>query len=290
MNKAIKALLAVLLVAVVVLLVIRPWKQEPPDVTAPGIAYLEALEKKDPDAVLEVLRQRRQDELKALREELLRQIRDGEADPFTQFQDSVIMGDSRAEGFWYFGFVDKTRTLTGAGHTILDITKQLDQLEAMNPQYIYMTYGLNDLKIGIWGNSERFAAEYMEAVGKVRERLPDAVIVVSSILPVREKLYEDAAKKLDDPEFTAKLTLEEKLEWQGLRRTREIPAWNTVLAAACAEHNVIFCDGTAVSQANMNLWEGDCIHMKQRFYPHWARELILAALEEGGTHNENIDP
>lgn len=259
------------------------------DVTREGIVYLEMLEQRGSDEVARILRQRHQAELAAQREEMLQQLRDGELSPFGFFQDAVIMGDSRAVGFWYYGFVDEARTLTGHGHTVLDITNQLDTLEAMNPQYIYLCYGLNDLKIGFWGSSDRFVSEYMEAVEKIRERLPDAVIVVNSLLPVTEKVYQNATEKLEDPQYTADLTLEEKLELKGLQRTREIPEWNAKLAQACSEHNVIFADNTAVSEAYMNLWESDGIHMKQTFYPHWAKVMVLAALEEGGTQVEEYD-
>ena len=40
-------------------------------------------------------------------EMLLRQIKAGEQDPFPLFQDAVILGDSRAVGFFYYGFVDR---------------------------------------------------------------------------------------------------------------------------------------------------------------------------------------
>lgn len=280
---------AAVIVAVMLLAIFLHDDGEEVDVTRPGIAYLESLEQKGPEEVTQILRQRHQAELAAQREELLRQLRDGEKDPFGFFQDAVIMGDSRAVGYWYYGFVDEARTLTGHGHTVLDITKQLDTLESMNPQYIYLCYGLNDLKIGFWGSSDRFVSEYMSAVAKIRERLPDAVIVVNSLLPVSEKVYKNATDKLEDPVYTADLSLEDKLELKGLQRTREIPDWNAKLKSACAEHNVIFADNTAVSEAHMNLWEPDGIHMKQTFYPHWARVMVLAALEEGGTQVEEND-
>lgn len=273
------ALAAVVLVAAVLVMALRDDGGET-DVTQAGVAYLEALEKKDPDAVTRVLRQRRLAELAAQREELLRQVKDGERDPFTMFQDAVIMGDSRAEGFWYFGFVDQARTLTGAGHTILDIKNQMAILEEMNPTYIYLCYGLNDIKIGYWGNVDRFVTRYMEYVAGIRERMPEAVVVISSTLPYREK--EDDASA--DP--TEETKSEEDIERE---RMKNIPAWNDALAKACEENNVIFVDNSAICAEYEHLWEMDGIHVKKSFYSHWARNLVIAALEEGGTQVEEND-
>ena len=153
---------------------------------AQGVAYLEALEQQDPDAVDQILRQRRLEQLAREREELLRQIKAGEQDPFPLFQDAVILGDSRAVGFFYYGFVDESRDLTGSGETILDIPKKLDALQAINPRYVYLAYGLNDIKIGHWGSLQAHISEYLDRIQEIRERLPEAVIVISSVLPYHD--------------------------------------------------------------------------------------------------------
>lgn len=253
--------------------------QEAPDITQPGIAYLESLEKKDPDAVAQILRDRYQARLDAQRAQLLEQVRGGTLDPFELMGSAVVMGDSRAVGFWYYGFMEEGHTLTGAGHTVLDITAQMDTLEAMNPQYIYLCYGLNDLKIGFWGSMDRFLEAYAEALEQIRTRIPDAVIVVSSILPVRESVYRDAAEALVDPD--AKLDQDQRIELRGLERLGLVPEWNKALKQVCEEHHIIFVDNTRISQEYAKLLEPDGIHMKKGFYPVWARSLVIAALEEG---------
>lgn len=274
---AICAAAAVLLVSVLAVIGLG---REPEDVTGPGIAYLEALEQKDPGAVDQFLRDRRQAELEAQREELLRQVREDELDPFTLFQDAVIMGDSRAQGFWYFGYVDESRTLTGTGHTILDVANQMDILEQMNPRYVYLCYGMNDVKIGFWGSVDRFVTRYMEYVAQIRERLPGAVVVISSTLPYVEECDEDAEEIMEDPDS------EEAAE---LGRMLQIPAWNEALAKACAENDVIFVDNTAICEGNETMWEVDGIHVKKPFYPLWGKNLVVAALAEGGSSIEETD-
>ena len=286
--KLILALAAVILVAALV--VFLSGGEPQPDGTQAGIAYLESLERKDPDAVAQVLRDRYQAQLESQREELLAQVRSGELDPFTLFGDSVVMGDSRAEGFWYFGFVDEAQTLTGAGDTIMAIRGRLDTLEAMNPQCVYLCYGLNDLKIGYWGSMERFVEKYMEYIAEIRQRLPETTVVVSSILPARAAVYEDATRRLEEPEPGKEPDMDEITELRGLQRLGRIPDWNEALKAACEENDVIFVDNTQISKENEALWEADGIHVKKRFYPHWAKNLILGMLGEGGTQVEENDP
>ena len=228
------------------------------DVTREGIAYLEALEKKDPSGVIQVRRQIHQAHLDAQRDEMIRQVESGEVDPFTLFQDFVIMGDSRAVGYWYFGFVDKARTLTGAGHTIRDIPTQMEELVAMNPRYIYLCYGLNDTSIGYWKTAEEYVTEYMATIADIQERLPDATVIVSSILPARDPAFKRTSK------------------WYN------IPDWSAAVEAACQENGIIFANNDEISKTYANLWDPDGIHVKEAFYPYWATNLILATLQEGG--------
>ena len=245
----------ILLLAVMGVAMSRP---RPDDVTQAGVAYLEALEKKDPNGVIQIRRQILQAHLDAQRDEMIRQVEAGEVDPFSLFQDYVIMGDSRAVGYWYFGYVDKARTLTGAGHTIRDIQTQMEQLVAMNPSYIYLCYGLNDTSIGYWKTAEEYVAEYMATIADIQERLPDAKIIVSSILPARDPAFRRTSK------------------WYN------IPAWSDAVGEACKENGIIFADNDEISATYANLWDPDGIHVKEAFYPYWATNLILATLQEGG--------
>ena len=252
---------------------------------AQGVAYLEALEQQDPDAVDQILRQRRLEQLAREREELLRQIKAGEQDPFPLFQDAVILGDSRAVGFFYYGFVDESRDLTGSGETILDIPKKLDALQAINPRYVYLAYGLNDIKIGHWGSLQAHISEYLDRVQDIRERLPEAVIVISSVLP-----YHDPNARTDgtgETPSSSGSSSTSSLTEADRKRLAQIPEWNRLMADAAREHGVIFVDNSAICQEYKNLWEKDGIHVFKSFYPHWGKNLIVAALEEGGIADES---
>ena len=78
-----------------------------------GIAYLESLERKDPAAVQAVRKEIRAQQIAEQRDELLSKLETGEIDPFSMFKDYVIMGDSRAVGYWYRDYLDNFRINAG---------------------------------------------------------------------------------------------------------------------------------------------------------------------------------
>lgn len=222
-----------------------------------GIAYLEGLEKKDPGAVDQVRKDLYQKKLDAQRDSLLAQLNDGTIDPFTMFKDYALMGDSRAVGFWYRNFLEKNRVLADGGHTIRNISDQMDKLVSLNPSLVFLCYGLNDISIGYWDTKEAYVNEYMQIVQEIQEKLPDATIVVSSILPARDPAFQRSSK------------------W------RNIPEWSAALEQACERNGILFanCDQLAVDHPN--LWDPDGIHFRKEFYPYWASCLVVTLLMEG---------
>lgn len=225
--------------------------------TQAGIAFLESMEAKDPADVDAVRRELYQKRLDAQREELLQQLHSGAMDPFSMFQDYVILGDSRAVGFYYMGFLDESRVLATGGATIRDVETHKESVIALNPSQIFLCYGLNDISIGYWDTAEEYAAEYMQVVADLRDKLPNATVIVSSALPARDPAFERSSK------------------W------RNIPDWNLVLEAACEENGIVFVDNSRISEEYADLWDPDGIHVKKEFYPHWATELVTAALMDG---------
>lgn len=232
-------------------------KKAEDEITAAGIAYLAELEQKDPGVVMQVRKDIYQAKIDAQRDLLVRQLATGETDPFSLFKDYVLLGDSRAVGFWYRNFLDKGRVLADGGHTIRNLAGYVDTIVQMNPSQIFLCYGLNDSSIGYWDTADEYVTEYMQIVNEIREKLPDATIVVSSILPAK------------DPAF------------QKSRKWYAIPEWSAALEEACEANGVLFanCDRLAVDYSN--LWDPDGIHFRKEFYPYWASNLIAAILMEG---------
>ncbi len=250
---------AVLILVIVLIGALSGGSEEQPEILE-GVAYLESLEQKDPGVIEQIRRDIYQQKLDAQRDQLLKKLTSGEIDPFTMFQDYVVMGDSRAVGFWYRDFLDKSRVLADGGHTIRNIEAQMDQLVALNPATIYLCYGLNDISIGYWDTAEEYTAEYISLVKQIQSKLPDATIVVSSILPAR------------DPAFNRS------------KKWRDIPKWSEALGQACRENGIIFADCDQLAEDYPNLWDPDGIHFREAFYPYWASNLIVAKLMEGSAN------
>lgn len=273
------AVLALTVVGAWLFLTVRPAKASGAD-TAAGIAYLEAQEQKDPADVDVFLREREEQrrleeeerrraeeeqraeeereriraERRAEYEARIEAIESGETDIWGEFHDFVILGDSRAVGFYYYDFLEKSRVLAGGGDTILKIGWHMDEIVALQPKYIFLCYGLNDVSIGIWNTKEEYVADLLDYIADLREQLPDAVIVVSSILPARDPAFELSSKWYEIPEFSA------------------------AIAVACEENGVIFVDNTEICETYANYWQPDGIHVRPEFYPYWARNLIVGII------------
>lgn len=266
------ALGLVILLSVWMLRSLPETAEEQDDVVADGVAYLHALEEQEPAQIVELLRQREADRLAqmqeaeraAQRQELIRQIESGEVDIWSNFRDYVILGDSRAVGFYYFDFLDKSRVLADGGHTIRDVEPQLDSIRALQPRYIYLCYGLNDVSIGYWSTEEEYVAEFLEVVAMLREAVPDAMIIVSSILPARDPAFELSSR------------------WY------QIPSFSAALEAACQEQGIAFANNDSISETYAEYWQPDGIHVRPEFYPYWATNLILTTIE-GESHETETD-
>lgn len=242
-----------------------------------GVSYLESVEARDPETVLTTTESNPETDKETeptetsdpngLSEEqiaLIEQVRSGEIDIWSMFHDYVILGDSRAVGFWSFDFLDYDYCLAGGGDTIRNIAEHMDEIIALNPKYIFLCYGLNDVSIGYWSEPEDYAAEIMEIIADLQEKLPEATVVVSSILPAIDPAFELSSK------------------W------RRIPEFSAAVGKACEEAGVIFVDNDAISAEHSDWWQPDGIHVRQEFYPYWAQNLIVALIE-GGVYELNDD-
>ena len=248
----------VVVIAVILILFISRLSSKEQQVsdTAEGIAFLQSLENKDPEAVMEVRRSIEQAKIDAKRDQMIQQLANGDVDPFSYFKDYVVMGDSRAVGFWYRDFLERGRVLADGGHTIRNVESQLDKLVSLNPATIYMCYGLNDTSIGYWDTAEEYVTEYVQVVKTIQEKLPNATIVVSSILPAR------------DPAF------------QRSKKWYNIPDWSAALEKACKANDILFANCDSLAEDYPNLWDPDGIHFREQFYPYWASAMLVATLME----------
>lgn len=249
------ALLLVLLVIFLLLLLPKGDTAAPASLTvqdtAEGLSYLHALEMKDPGEVETILKeQRRQDRL-ALMES-------GELDVWAQLEDAVILGDSRAVGFWYFDWMPQERVLGDAGHRIDLIPDHYETLKALNPAQVFLCYGVNDIGIGYWPAPDLYAAAMDEAVQALQEVLPEADIYICATQRVKEP---------------------------GLSRNsvwHDIPEYNAAMKAMCAEKGYAYVDVDDMLAEHGSLWDSDGIHLQKALYPYWAQRMAMAIYDYEG--------
>lgn len=241
-------LLAVVLIIGIVIFIALSGRNIPTDDLDEGISYITALESQDTSET--------EAEIKAIeKEERKAALENGDLDVWQQFTDSAILGDSRAVGFSYHGFVEDSRVMAEGGATIRDIAGYTEQLKLLNPSSIFLCFGLNDVSIGYWDNVQDYITEQDEILGELQAELPDAVIYVNSIIPAIDPAFERSEK------------------W------RKIPDWNQEIKAHCEENNIPYVDITDTVNEYEDLYDPDGIHMKKEFYQYWAIDMIAEVSE-----------
>lgn len=248
-------LLALLIVLIVALSRSSVEKKEQAAAVSAGVEYLKSLEAKGTAEVEATLKAMRQEALAAQREQRIQELTNGEVDVWSQFEDYVLLGDSRAIGFYYYKCMPQNRVLASGGATIRDVATHMEEIKALNPASVFLCFGLNDVSIGFWHTPEEYAAEYKQVVESLKEAVPGVTVYVSSILPARDPAFERASL------------------W------REIPDYSAAVGAMCKENGIPFVDNDAISEEHAELWDPDGIHLREAFYPYWGANLLLAVYE-----------
>lgn len=259
------AILLVLLIVGIVLIV-QLGKKEPAQepAAAAGLSYLQSLEQQDPAAVDQILKDQRYQEFLQRREQRLRQLESGETSVWSLFEDYVLLGDSRAEGFGFYEYLSKDRCLAEMGTNIDDVEDHLDQIKALNPSMVFLSFGINDLLLGVWPTAEDYAAEYQQVIGDIRRECPDAKIYINSIIP--------------------------SLDWSSAYAGTcdLIPDYNEALKALCDRTDgCYYIDNDAIAQEHTDLYESDGIHFVSEFYPIWATNMIMEVYDSENEISED---
>lgn len=222
---------------------------------AEGLAWLRRQEARDPAAVEQsikaIQRAERERMLQLQRDEWVAQLQSGAINVWSLFDDAVILGDSRAVGFSFYDYLPGERVLAEGGATIRNVEALIPELQQLNPDYIFLCYGLNDISIGYWSTAEEYTAELAELLEQLQNAIPEAQICVSSTLIARDPAFQTASV------------------W------RKIPEWNQSVEQMCAEKGYAYADNRQLCEDYAQLWETDGIHVQRGFYPHWAENLMI---------------
>lgn len=236
--------------------------------TSHGVEYIKALEAKSPESVQHTLKLQREERIRSMREQRLQELESGEISVWTLFEDYVLLGDSRAVGFYYYEFLPEDRVLAESGATIVNLQEHIPDIENLNPSSIFLCYGLNDVSIGIWDTPTEYVEQYRQIIREIQGKLPDASIYISSILPAHEDAF------LQEPVW------------------REIPTYSLAVKEMCEDlDRCYYVDNDALAAEYADLWQPDGIHIQPAFYDHWAANLIAevynaSLIEEMKDENE----
>lgn len=168
----------------------------------------------------------------------------------------VLIGDSRVVGFSLYGFVEDRRVLAANGATIDDLARQIDSAAGLAPDYVFIAYGINDIKERLGRTPEGYADYVQSKIRPLQEKLPEAVIFVHSVLPAREFLYSET------PVY------------------REVGDYNLALKEMCARNGWPFVDNSAAASEHAGLYANDGIHLGAGFYKFWGQNMLLAIFDE----------
>ena len=211
-----------------------------------GIEYIKEAEAKDPTQFSDELGKKR-------KEERTKAIEEGKLDVFGLFDDYLILGDSRATGFYLYNYLLESRVYAYNGATILSVDEWLDSIQQLQPKNIYITFGMNDIKNNLNDTSEGTYSQLLSTqIKKILNICPQAQIYVNSIIPASKKV-----------------TAENEALWS------QLDTYNNEIQKACKENDWVYIDNTQLAN-NMNddLYESDGIHFVSSFYESWAKNMV----------------
>ncbi len=219
-----------------------------------GISYIESLEARNPQDMMQQLIEKQREEESAKVDEILAKIDSGEISVWSQFNDAAILGDSRAEDFVFDGFLTTANVYAEKGTMCTDAMDYIDAVAAANPSRLFFTYGMNDVD-GYWNTSKDFIDGYTKVIKAYREKMPNAAIFVNSIIPVNAHAIEN------DSNY------------------KNIPEYNAALKQMAEDLNVCWIDCDNYLDDYPDLYDTDGQHFFAEMYPIWARTMLKAAFD-----------
>ncbi|MGM9946520.1 SGNH/GDSL hydrolase family protein [Floccifex sp.] len=217
------------------------------DKTEKGIAYLEKQEQLKVEDIQSTLQKKKQAERKQA-------IENGELDVFSLIDDYVFYGDSRVMGYSAFGLLDSNRVFAASGNSLNNIPDWDSQLQSLNPSYVFISYGVNDMGLNLDGIEGGYDGLAKTQMNHILDIVPNAKIYLCSIIPC-------------SPE-----ALNKNPEWGNVSN------YNAKLEKACsAIESCTYVDVTGLADGgNAPIYSGDGIHLTSSFYSTWLNAIVDA--------------
>lgn len=176
--------------------------------------------------------------------------KDGKKDYAKIFEGSVVMGDSRSEGFDQYGFLNKMSVVAKKGISANKAKDLVGSVVSLAPKNLFINYGMNDLESF---NADKFKSNYEDLIKEFKSKLPNTKIYMVSIFPTMQKAIDKQP------------------------RLNNLNQFNDVIKDICKENNVTYIDATNLIKGKTELYEPDGIHFKAKFYPVWLDYLAQKA-------------
>ena len=164
------------------------------------------------------------------------------------FARAAIVGDSIAMEVKEYKWAGTPPIYAKIGVRALADLDLFDDVEAAQPEVVFLTFGMNDLEV-YKDQVNVFISRYSACVERLQKSLPDALIYVSAVFPASA---ETQAKK---PQF------------------KYVDLYNEELQKMCDQLGVFFVDSSFILRAEPSWYAPDGIHMRGNFYPLWLTYL-----------------
>ena len=166
------------------------------------------------------------------------------------FVNSVVMGDSITQGFIDYDVLESANVIAKIGVSIPDLSDAIETATNMNPDAIFLAYGMNDV-LSTRGDASIFKDEYKGLIDELKEKLPNSRIFVNAIFPVQQQEIDK------EPLY------------------KNLAEYNKTLEELCNEEQITFIDNSSLIVPEY--YEEDGVHFKADFYPIWARNMAEVA-------------
>ncbi|MCH1961184.1 GDSL-type esterase/lipase family protein [Romboutsia hominis] len=205
-----------------------------------GVKAVKRLESKNITEIQEEI-----NDIKRKKEENESKDKNKKVDYSTLFENSVIMGDSRAEGLTEYEILSGSSVVAYKGRTTVEAKDDVSTVVDLSPSNVIMTYGMNDLEL--YSNPKDFIKSYEKLIKEVQSKLPSSKIYLTSIFPVQQKAInkQPMLKNLD--------------------------SFNIALENMCSELGIRYIN---VGTLDSKYYEPDGIHFLPSAYKLWLNSMV----------------
>lgn len=168
------------------------------------------------------------------------------------FQTVAFIGDSITQGLTLLEAFDTRPIMANLGLTLAKAKNNLEDWKADRVETIFILLGINDMTYYDM-DTETYITRYDDLLSALRERFPESVLVVQSILPV--------ASTYNHPKINNEI----------------ITTFNAALKEYCLQHEVLFaeiCQPFCLEDGSLNPnFSPDGLHLFYQYYGAWLAQL-----------------